>query len=185
MLQPLRIWRVNNQTVGNELGARVNPFRVTTCSWQRLASLFLGSRLTTQPYAPNSAHKCSWNGRFGFFAFCFLLFFKLCLNAQYCHEKVLVGTLASLLLMGSCGWQKYKTQKFWSLGPIRPFWLKMITQLFCITRARQGERQMVVFVKPAPSRITQSMVSSVFADLYSHYGLEMVSHFSQGWSLTS
>lgn len=142
MLQPLRIWRVNNQTVGNELGTRVNPFRVTTCSWQRLASWSLGSRQTTQP---NSAHKCSRNGRFGFFAFCFLLFFKLCLNAQYCHEKVLVGTCASLLLMGSCGWQKYKTQKFRSLGPICPFWLKMITQLFCITRARQKRDKWLYF----------------------------------------
>lgn len=128
MLQPPRIWRINNQMVRNELGSRVNSFRVTTRSWQRLVSWFLGSRQTTQEIQCPSAHKMEGLG---------FSFFKLCLNAQYCHEKVLVGTWASLLLMSSCGWQKRETQKFLSLGPFSPFWLKMITQLFYITRARR------------------------------------------------
>lgn len=44
---------------------------------------------------------------------------------------------------------------------------------------------MVLFLKPASSRITQSRVSSIFAPFHSPYSLEMGSHFSHGWSLVS
>lgn len=79
--------------VGNELGSRVNSFRVTTRSWQRLASQYvlIKANDSAKFSAPGLTKWQVW------------VFVKLCLNAQHCHEKALVRTFALLLLMSSWG----------------------------------------------------------------------------------
>lgn len=56
---------------------------------------------------PDSWHKCAQIH--GLVAFC-----RLCLNALHCHEKALVGTVASFLLMSSCGRRELKPREFLS-----------------------------------------------------------------------
>lgn len=156
--------------IGNELGSRANSFRVTTRSWPRLASwcFFDRGELLSQIQG-TSAHKMAGLG-----------FFKLRLNVQHCHEKALVGTLAPSFVGAAVD-----DRSFCPVAPSVHPGLRWLHGWFIYQEPVEGERQMVLFLKPASSRITQSVVSSVFVDFYSHYSLEMVSHFSQGWSLTS
>lgn len=84
---------VNSRVGGNELGSGL-----TESNNNKLLALLALIRRSTEP---NSWHKCAHiHGRVSLSLF---FFFWLCLNALYCHEKALVGTVASFLLMSSCG----------------------------------------------------------------------------------
>lgn len=161
---------------GNERGSRLNGAKqyASGKDWPPVWSTESLSQIHR-----TSAHK----SRDRFLSFFFFYSFRLCLNAQYCHEKMLVGTFASFLLMSSCGWQKHKTRELLSLSPLSLFWFKMITKPHFETRASwRGETN--GFISQTSFKITQSFISPNFAQFYSHNRLEMGSHFSQGWFLT-
>lgn len=102
-------WMVNSQIVGNGPDSRFNLFRVITCSWQRRASWFYWSRWMLSQIQCINAHKSTESN---------FLSFKLCLNAQYCHKKVLVEYLLLSYWWASVddrnSSEKFKAQKLLS-----------------------------------------------------------------------